>query len=150
MRKPQEAISGTLAALRSIASSLIKFAEVFQAIGNTASTQGASRPGAWNAKRTNFLSFDVPAVIGRWPRKNASQSQTVSWTFATFARCAAWRRSAPLGKKRKAPGLAMPLDGEGPAKQINPATVGSQSHQVGKSTWAPFVRCPATLLASAN
>jgi hypothetical protein len=45
MRKPQEAISGTLAALRSIASSLIEFAEVFRAIGITASTQGASRPG---------------------------------------------------------------------------------------------------------
>jgi hypothetical protein len=111
-----------------------------------------SHPGsAWSGKWTSFPSFDVPAVIGRWPRKNARQSQTVSWTFATFATCAAWRRSAPLGKKkRKAPGLAMPLDGEGPAKQINPATVGSQSHQAGKSTWAPFVRCPATLLASAN
>jgi hypothetical protein len=45
MRKPQEAISGTLAALRSIASSLIDFAEFFRAIGITASTQGASRPG---------------------------------------------------------------------------------------------------------
>jgi hypothetical protein len=33
MRKSQEAISGTLAALRSIASSLIEFAEVFRAIG---------------------------------------------------------------------------------------------------------------------
>ena len=32
MRKPQEAISGTLAALRSIASSLIEFAKVFRAI----------------------------------------------------------------------------------------------------------------------
>ena len=36
MRKPQEAISGTLAALRSIASSLIEFAE-----GDHPSTQGA-------------------------------------------------------------------------------------------------------------
>src|SRR4029450_9942757 len=44
MRKPQEAISGTLAALRSIASSLIEFAEVFQAIGIIASTQGEAGP----------------------------------------------------------------------------------------------------------
>jgi hypothetical protein len=38
MRKPQEAISGTLAALRSSASSLIEFAE-----GDHASTQGAAQ-----------------------------------------------------------------------------------------------------------
>jgi hypothetical protein len=44
MHKPQEAISGTLAALRSIATSLIEFVEVFRAIGITASTQGQAAP----------------------------------------------------------------------------------------------------------
>ena len=38
MHKPQGAVSGTLAALRSIASSLIEFADVFPVIGITAST----------------------------------------------------------------------------------------------------------------
>jgi hypothetical protein len=51
MRKPQEAISGTLAALRSIASSLIEFAKVFRAIGITASTQGAKAPAITRPRR---------------------------------------------------------------------------------------------------
>jgi hypothetical protein len=46
------------------------------------------------------LSFDVPAVIGRWKQKTARRLRRVLWTFATCVPNAAWKRSAPLQTKR--------------------------------------------------
>ena len=46
------------------------------------------------------LSFDVPAVIGRWKQRNVRRLRSVWWIFATYVLGAAWRRSAPLQTKR--------------------------------------------------
>jgi hypothetical protein len=46
------------------------------------------------------LSFDVPAVISRCRQKNAPRLRSTSWIFATCVPGAAWKRSAPLQKKR--------------------------------------------------
>ena len=48
-----------------------------------------------------LLSFYVPAAISGWKQKNARRLRSALWIFATRARGAAWKPSAPLQTIRR-------------------------------------------------
>jgi hypothetical protein len=66
-----------------------------------------------NLRTAKKLGLEVPdrlLALSTWPlaaraarAQNARPSQPVSWIFATYARCAAWRRSALSRKTNRRP-----------------------------------------------